>query len=100
MARAGLAHIEAVAEDSLVAVNRPGHDHQALSEVADRCCVAVAEVLLDLVDGPLDAAAVRRVVTKVARENVRVAPARVMLRDAVHGLCSTAPDRRGSRWRE
>jgi hypothetical protein len=52
-------------------MNQPRNYDQALPEVVDRCCVAVVEVLLHLIDGPLDAAAVRRMVCKVDREDVR-----------------------------
>jgi hypothetical protein len=57
-----------MAEDPLVAVNRPGHHDQTLPQVADRGYIAVVEVLLHLIDSPLDRAAVHRVVAEVDHE--------------------------------
>jgi Mg-chelatase subunit ChlI len=71
--RAPLAHLKAVAEHPLVAVNWPGHDHQALTELGDRGWVAVAEVLLHLVDSPREST-VDRVIRTVDREAVAVVP--------------------------
>jgi hypothetical protein len=98
LAEAGLAHLEPVAEEPLVTVNRAGHHHQALPQGRDRGCVLVVEALLNPVGGPQSPAPVHGVVVEeVDPEEVRVTLlVRPILREEVHSLSPTEADLRRS----